>query len=193
MRKIIALAAVAAFLMAGCSAPAGGAAGETAAPASAAAEASAANTEETAAATEDAAAETAEATSEAPVAADAGTIGDVDAKILDAAIGKDYEDKPVILIGVEWTNNAEEATSAMMALMGTAFQDGVELDTAIVIDDDDKHDTAAQTKDIKPGKTQTVWLAYLLDNESSPVEFELAEAFSFDDAKLVKTFDVPKK
>ena len=72
------------------------------------------------------------------------------------------------------------------AVSAKAFQNGVQLDTAIVSD----IDSQSSMNEIKPGATTTVQQAYLLD-EQSQVSVECTELISLDDTVLAeKTFDV---
>lgn len=69
-----------------------------------------------------------------------------------------------------------------------AFQDGVELDIAMMMDDS-VYDAGLGQKDIKPGTTLGVQSAFVLTSKS-PVEVEVSELISFDDFYLAKTFEI---
>nr|WP_162612674.1 DUF5067 domain-containing protein [Flavonifractor sp. An135] len=124
-----------------------------------------------------------------PESTDAGDLGDYHVEIKDATLSSDYEGNPAIIVTLSWTNNSEETTSAMLAVNTTAFQDGVELEMAIMMDEN--YDGESSMKDVRPGTTLDVQYAYVLSNTTSPIEIEVSELFSFDsDApKLLKTFD----
>lgn len=128
--------------------------------------------------------------SEAPTAQDSGTIGDYSVTIGDARLSKDREGNDVIIVSYEFTNNGEESSSFIFAVNDTAYQDGVELDTAYFVEDD-TYDTDSQMKDIKTGGTLTVENAYVLSSATSPVEVDVEEIFSWEDDApvLTKTFD----
>lgn len=128
--------------------------------------------------------ETAEAPAqaEAPAATDSGDLGSYHVAIKDAAQATDYEGNPVLIVNFDFTNNSEEATSFMLATNVDAFQDGVELEMAIMMDDN--YDGDAQLKDIKPGTTLPVQVAYSLTSQT-PVTVEVTELFSFDDAAML--------
>ena len=119
-----------------------------------------------------------------------GVIGDYAVTIIDFAMAKDYEDRPTIIVNYEWTNNGEKATSFMIAVNSKAFQSGVECETAIILGDSFSSD--AMMKDIKPGVTFKVQCAYVLNDDSSPVEIELKELFSFASSPpmITKTFEI---
>lgn len=95
---------------------------------------------------------------------------------------KDYEGKPALVVNFTFTNNSDEAANFMFAAQTKAFQDGIELETAIVIDDK-KYDADNSMKDIQPGKSLEVQQAFLLDGEDD-VEITVTELISFDDTPL---------
>lgn len=128
-------------------------------------------------------------TEESTVSGDEGDLGDYHVKINDATFDKDYEGNPMIVIHYDFTNNSDDSQSALFALSSKAYQDGVELETAMALNDD-AYDAGIAQKDIKPGVTiEDCQIAYTLTSES-PVEFEVSELMSFSDDKLEKTFDV---
>lgn len=116
-----------------------------------------------------------------------GTIGDYSIEILGFELSKDYQDKDCIVVNYKYTNNGEEAKSFMVAVSTKAFQDGVELSSAIItgISED-------SMKDIKTGASLEVKKAYSLSNMDSPVEVEVDKLFSINsnDKKVTKTFEI---
>lgn len=132
--------------------------------------------------------ESTETTTEAPK--DSGTLGNYEIKIKDATFTTDHDNKKVIIINYDFTNNSEKSASALWALGSKAFQNGIELESAILIMND-AYDASTAQKEIKPGVTiENCQTAFVLD-DNSPVEFEMTELISFDDEnKLVKTFEV---
>ncbi|MFT4219886.1 MAG: DUF5067 domain-containing protein [Microbacterium sp.] len=101
---------------------------------------------------------------------------------------KDYEGKKALVVTFTFTNNSDEARSFGTSTMAKAFQDGIELETAILLDDT-KY-MGNWMKDIKPGKTIKVQEAFVLDG-TQEVTVEVTELISFDDTPLdTKTFAV---
>jgi hypothetical protein len=94
---------------------------------------------------------------------------------------KDYEGKPALLVNFTFTNNSDEAANFAFAVSAKAFQDGVELETAIALDDE--YNVEDSLKDIKPGKSIKTQSAYLLDGKSA-VTVEVTELISLDDTML---------
>jgi len=125
---------------------------------------------------------------QAPQSGSSGNLGDYHVEIKDAKHAQDYEGKPAIIITYSWTNNSEETTSAAVALIERAFQDGVELETAIV-GDSDVYNSENYMKEIRPGITLDVQLAYILASETSTVECEVSELISFSNEVVTKNFD----
>lgn len=100
---------------------------------------------------------------------------------------KDYQGKAAVNITYTWTNNSDKATSFMVSVIDKAFQDGVELETAILSGSSDSN----VSKEIKPGKSLKVTQAFKLDSKTQPVTVECSEMFSFNDALLAKkTFNL---
>lgn len=117
-------------------------------------------------------------------AADADYVVTIDG----ASQTKDYDGKSVLVVDFTFTNNSADEANFMFAASAQAFQDGVELEDAIFVDD--KYDTQNAMKDIKPGKSIPVQWGYVLDGKTD-VTVEVSELLSFDDAKLAtKTFAV---
>lgn len=105
----------------------------------------------------------------------------------EGTVGADYSDASAIVVTFTFTNNSDKATSFMAAISAKAFQNGVELDSAIMTEGIDAQSTI---NEIKPGATTTVQRAYLLDDQSD-VTVECSELISFDDTLLAeKTFSV---
>lgn len=126
----------------------------------------------------------------APAALEAaGALGDYSADIKDFVLAKDYNGKPAIVITYTFTNNSENATSAMVALVESAYQNGVQLDGAIVTDDK-VYSSSNSMLEIKTGGSLDIQAAYTLTSDTAPVEFELSELVSFSDEVLGKTFEI---
>lgn len=118
---------------------------------------------------------------------ESGTLGDCGVEIHDFELGEDYSGVPAIIIGYTFTNNGDEATNGMVALSEIAYQNGVQLDTAIISGQDIGQD---QMKDIKTGASIELKSAFLLTSETAPVEFEITEFMSLSDDRLGKTFQI---
>ena len=118
-----------------------------------------------------------------------GKLGDYAIEIGDYALTKTYDGKDAIVINMKYTNNSEEAMSYMSSLIGTAYQDGVELSTAIIMDDS-AYDVESEMKEVKTGTSIDIQVAYELSNTTSDVEFEVEEFLGLDEAKVEKTFKI---
>lgn len=103
-----------------------------------------------------------------------------------STVTTDYEGKPAIIVDYTFTNNSDDATSFAVACSQKAFQNGVQLETAVVMDDLGNGYLA----EIKPGATTSARMAYSLTDESD-VTVEVTELISFDDTILAEaTFPV---
>lgn len=124
---------------------------------------------------------------EMPAVNGAGDLGDYHVEIKGAALGEDYEGNPIIVITYSWTNNSDETKSPMWTISEKAFQDGVELDTAIVMNSD-VYDSGASMKEVRPGTTIEAQCAFVMTSESI-VEFEMTELISFSNEMVAMNFD----
>ena len=127
---------------------------------------SGAQTQDTGSATT--AAQTDEASTEDTAEPSDGTLGSYAVEIKGAKLCKDYEGNNAIMITYSWTNNSDETTSPMGSMVEEAFQDGVQLDAAIV--DFEYNDGLT---DVRPGTTIDVDVIYELPGDST-VEFEIS-------------------
>lgn len=131
--------------------------------------------------------------SAAPKSTDNGALGDYTVAIESARLSKDFEGKKVLVVKYKFTNNGEKAIPFMTAVSAKAFQDGVELELAIVDSSKDKKFNPDNSlKEIKKGASIEVEEGYLLANDKSKAEVEVEELISLSDAKLTKDFDVTK-
>lgn len=118
-----------------------------------------------------------------------GDLGDYHVDIKDAILVDDYEGNPAIVVTYAWTNNSDDTTSAMVALHGKAFQDGVQLDNAMVVGQEG-YESGTSMTEIRPGTTIDVQAAFELRNTESVVEFEISELISFSDDVVTMDFDL---
>lgn len=100
--------------------------------------------------------------------------------------GKDYEGNDAIIINYNWTNNSEETTNWMFSITTQVFQNGEELDSAIISGSDNKG-----MKDIRPGTTLEGIEDAFKVNDESEIELEITEAFSFNNDKVLIILDFP--
>ncbi len=101
-------------------------------------------------------------------------------------VGTDYEGSPAVIVDFTFTNSSEEDQSFASACMVQAFQNGVQLETAIVMEDLGNGYLA----EVKPGGTVSARLAYKLADQTD-VSVEVEEFMSFEDTVLAEaTFSV---
>ena len=104
-----------------------------------------------------------------------------------ATVTEDYEGNPAVIVDYTFTNNSDEATSFAVACSPKVFQNGVQLETAIVTGEDLGNGYMAE---IKPGASTQARLAYSLSDQSD-ITVEVEELFSLDDTMLAEaTFSV---
>lgn len=117
----------------------------------------------------------------APGSDTAQTIDDYAVSIISYKIGEDYQGKKAIIFDLGFTNNGDKATSFAFAVDFSAFQDGVELETAILHDDDL---SGSSIRDVKPGAGIETMVAFVLTNDTSPVEIEIKPFLSFSSDEI---------
>ena len=76
----------------------------------------------------------------------------------------------------------------MVSVSEKAFQDGVQLDTAILMSVEG-YEAGTSMKEVRPGTTLDIQCAYTLTSETSVVEFEITEWISFSDDMVTANFD----
>lgn len=135
--------------------------------------------------TEDTSSTTTEETQE-PVDTSSATVGDYEVSIGDASmISDDYTGEEAFLVNLTFTNNGEETTSPMLALMVEAYQDGVQLERAIIGSED--FDAGSESLNVQPGGSNEFQLVFTLTSES-PVQV-IAREFLGEGTQATKTFD----
>ena len=115
-----------------------------------------------------------------PARVNPAALGDYTVEIKSATITQDYAGNPAVVIAYSWTNHSNETTSPFFTVATSVFQDGVGLDSAIIMDDS-VYDSSMRTADVRPGTTIEVQEAFELKNTNSPIEVEITEAFLWED------------
>lgn len=97
-------------------------------------------------------------------------------------VTEDYQGNPAAVVTYTFTNNSDEATSPAVALHEKAFQNGTELDLAVV---SDAEETGKSMNEVKPGSSITYEFAYELA-DMSDLTVEVEELFSFSDELIAE-------
>ena len=88
------------------------------------------------------------------------------------AVTSDYQGNPAIVVTYTWTNNSSDPQM-------------FELSFATISVTDQTYDMQASFKEVQPGATQTVYQAFLLDDQSD-VTVQCQELISFSDEILAE-------
>lgn len=123
-----------------------------------------------------------------------GSLGDYSVVVKDAARTTDSAGNPAIIITYSWTNNSADTTTARAKMMEKAYQNGVQMKTA-VIGSADIFNAESPVLDVQPGGSIDVQCAYVLENDRQDVEFEVAELYSSSGDTVVQSFtlaDLPQ-
>lgn len=124
-----------------------------------------------------------------PVATDVGDLGKYYVEIKDCTFSQDFEGNQMIVVNYNFTNNSDENAVPSVVLDVKAFQDGIQLEPAISIDET-VYNLNTGLKEVQSGITLENCQAGYVLTSTSPVEFEVSELLSLSDKKLVKTFNV---
>lgn len=98
-------------------------------------------------------------------------------------LSEDYEGNPCLLVYYTYTNNGEENSSAAVNAYLQVFQNGIQCETAFLMDSPDSYDN--YMKEIQPGYSIEVCQAFCLE-DTSDVTLEASDLISFSDEKDVQ-------
>lgn len=122
-----------------------------------------------------------------PADTSSATVGDYEVSIGDARmVADDFTGEEALLVNLTFTNNSDETTSPMLALLVEAYQDGVQLERAIISSED--FDVNSESLNVQSGGSNDFQLVFTLTSES-PVQV-IAKEFLGDEAQAEKTFDL---
>lgn len=116
-----------------------------------------------------------------------GKLGDYEVTIEDAKL-VDNDGEEAVVVSFTFKNKSNSAVPFSGAMEVNAYQDGSRL-TGTVITGIDGINMVASAEHVKAGDSITVQQAYSLRDKSLPLEIEVKEFESQDDAALVKTFN----
>ncbi len=117
-------------------------------------------------------------------------IGEYELEIASSRLASSYDGKKVIIVKYIFKNNSDEPSAFYLTFEDHAYQNGVGLNEAYILDDSANYEADNQTKEIKSGASIEVEVAYELNDETTEVEIEVEELFSFDDTVIKKTFSI---
>ena len=100
----------------------------------------------------------------------------------DCRVTEDYRGNPAAVETYTFTNNSDEATSPAVAVHAKAFQNGTELELAVVAD---AEESGKSMNEVKPGSSITYESAYELA-DMSDLTVEVEELFSFSDELIAE-------
>lgn len=112
---------------------------------------------------------------------------DYTVEINSVSFSKDYEDKDVMIVEYNFTNNTDKAQSFMFSCTDKAFQNGIECDSGVIGCDELKDDK--EMSDIQPNTTVAIKIGYKLQDMQTPVQIEVKDIIK-DDMYLKKTIDI---
>lgn len=108
-----------------------------------------------------------------------GKIGDYTVTIKDSRVTEDYEGNKILVVTYVFTNNSDKAVSMMLAVKDSLFQNGIELGNTITSYGIDDYNYENYSKDVRPGVSLDVQIAYKLNDETTDVEVEICDIYGF--------------
>lgn len=121
---------------------------------------------------------------------------DIDIVITDVTIMKDTNGNDAIAIFYDWTNKWEEEQSAGISIVFKVYQDGVQLEHAIMWDGSVNKSVellSKSLKKIKPGMKQTGLRTAFVATSENEIEIEVSPLISFFEKPVVIKMDYPQK
>ncbi len=120
----------------------------------------------------------------------ASQLGDYEILIKSCRLATDFEGKSIVIVKYEFTNNSDESEAFYLAFDETVYQDGIGLNECYFADDSANYSGDNQMKEIKPGATLEVEVAYVLNDTTTDIDVEVSELFGLDDKIVKKTFKI---
>ena len=117
-------------------------------------------------------------------------IDDFSITIVSCRLTEDYSGLPVAIIKYSFTNNSDEPEAFYLAFDDKVYQDGIGLNECYFVKEGDLYSADNQTKEIKPGATLDVEVAYELNDSVTDLEVEVKGLFTFNDDIVKKTFSI---
>lgn len=115
-------------------------------------------------------------------------LGEYSLTIQKYSLGVDYEGDSALIIEYDWVNNSEDSTSPFMTFMLKGFQDDVETDDAIMVED---VDLGVGQKEVRPGGAiEGAQSTVGITDTTKPLELELDELFSLDSNPYIAEIDL---
>ena len=113
-------------------------------------------------------------------------LGDYNVDIESVRVDADDEGAPIAIVKYKFTNHSDEAECFYMAVDTYAYQNGIELLRCYAAEEagysEEDHE-----RNVKPGYSIEVEVAYKLDDTTADVEIEVVKSFSLRNRKIVKT------
>lgn len=118
-----------------------------------------------------------------------GDVGSCHVRIKGASAAQDFQGKEAIVVTYTWTNNGGSTASAYEMLRVKASQNGAGLDSAVVIDSE-KFDFSHYMREIRPGRSANVQMAFHLNSRTTAVDVEISQLGDSSGDRVVMTFDL---
>lgn len=118
-------------------------------------------------------------------------LGDYNVTIDSCRLAEDYEGAPIVIVKYTFANNADTADTFMLSISDTVFQNGVSLAKSYFVSNAANYSADSQSREVQPGYSLEVEVAYELINTTGEITVEISEMFSFSSKKVTKTLKLP--
>lgn len=118
------------------------------------------------------------------------TLGNYSVTIDSCRLAEDWEGNPIAIIKYTFTNNDDDPASFMVAFTDNAYQNGIGLNSCYLVDESANYSSDNSSKQIKQGASIEVESAFELNDNTTDIEVEVQELFSFNEKVLRKTFKI---
>lgn len=110
----------------------------------------------------------------------ASQLGEYEVQIKEHYKSKGFYDEKLVVVVFTFTNESDNTICFNDAIDVQAFQNGVELNLYIATNIPGQVDVRDSYKELKPGASYDVPIAYILDDTENNVEIELSSQFVFE-------------
>lgn len=100
----------------------------------------------------------------------------------------DYAGNPAIVVTYAWTNNSDTTVSPAATITARAFQNGEELEAAMILDEE-VFSAENAVSDARPGTSVDVPCAFVLPDQTAVLTFELSESDGGDGSVVSMDID----
>ena len=120
-----------------------------------------------------------------------GNLGKYNVEIVSCRLATDYKGEPVVIVKYVFENVLDnDAVSFLWKISDKVYQNGVELEKAIMLSDEAEYSTENRDKEIQKGTSIELEVAYELNDTTSDIAVKLTTLISLDEKAVEKTLAI---